>query len=196
MDSIICILYIILLYWAYILVKVAVVVEKKKKNRTSTLEIKRALLAVLRWCQVPITPPPRSVHWSIIEAKFVHKNVIGLTQRHCTHTAALAPSLYSPVFGGRELSDRQQYNVNGSSLYPSKTKASANRLTGYASRLTSGRYLERCLDLPSLRLQKKRRFPSRDLYLFLCFQWVKIITATYITGTLFIVFVRIHKKTG
>lgn len=131
--------------------KLQLLLKRRKRTGRVHWKTKRALLAVLRWCQVLITPPPRSVHWSITEAKFVHKNVIGLTQRHCTHTAALAPSLYSPVFGGRELSNRQQYIANGSSLYPSKTKASANRLTGYASRLTSGRNLQRVLDLPSLR---------------------------------------------
>lgn len=58
MGSIICIPYIILLYWAYILFKVAVVVEKKKKNRTSTLEKQKGPAGSSALMPGPYNPAP------------------------------------------------------------------------------------------------------------------------------------------
>lgn len=109
------------------------------------------------------------------------------------------PALLSPVFlvvFGGGLWDRWRRSVTGCFLHLSKTKVSPERSIGHASSLTSGRDARHSLDSMSLRQEQKRRFPNRVLYLFLCLQRVKIITATHATDTSFIAFVLIHYKTG
>lgn len=128
-------------------------------------------------------PPPPLAHWSSSDAPISPQKCHWLDGDSFHTQRPLPPCLWWS-------------SMNGSSPYPSKTNAPGDRLIGLTSRLTSGRNTQRSLDSLSLREQKKRRFPNRVLYLFLCFQRVQIITATYTTGILFIVFVRIHNKTG
>lgn len=109
------------------------------------------------------------------------------------------PSLLSPVFlvvFGGGWWDRWRRSVTGCFLHLSKTKVSPERSIGHASSLTRGRDARHSLDSMSLRQEQKRRFPNTVLYLFLCLQRVKIITATHATDTSFIAFVLIHYKTG
>lgn len=108
---------------------------------------------------------------------------------------ALLSPLFLVVFGGA-LRDRWPRSVTGCVPHLSKTKVSPLRSIGHASSLTSGRDARHGRDSVSLRQEQKRRFPNRVLYLFLCLQRVKIITAKHATDTSFIAFVLIHYKTG
>lgn len=109
-------------------------------------------------------------------------------QGRCLRSSSLS-LVENCVAGGRR-------SVSGCFLHLSKTKVSPERSIGHASSLTSGRHTRHNLDSVSLRQEQKRRFLNRVLYLFLCLQRVKIITATHATDTSFIAFVLIHYKTG